>query len=90
MEVYGRTGSIFTIAKNDVSVRLPHEPQATNRAAAAIPTPYDDSLTYLRAVLLDGAKPDALSSLETNLVVTEILDAARRSAASGKTIQLPQ
>jgi hypothetical protein len=41
-------------------------------------------------VLLDGAKPDALSSLETNLVVTEILDAARRSAASGKTIQLPQ
>ena len=90
MEVYGRTGSIFTIAKNDVSVRLPHEAQATSRAAAAIPTPYDDSLTYLRAVLLDGAKPDALSSLETNLVVTEILDAARRSAASGKTIQLPQ
>jgi len=90
MEVYGRTGSIFTIAKNDVSVRLPHEAQATKRAAAAIPTPYDDSLTYLRAVLLDGAKPDALSSLETNLVVTEILDAARRSAASGKTIQLPQ
>jgi len=90
MEVYGRTGSIFTVAKNDVSVRLPHDPQATTRAAAPIPMPYDDSLTYLRAVLLDGAKPDALSSLETNLIVTEILDAARRSASSGNTIALPQ
>jgi hypothetical protein len=38
---------------------------------------------------MDGAKPDGLSSLETNLTVTEILDAARRSAASGKTIRLP-
>ena len=89
MEVYGRTGSVITIAANDISVRLPHEAQPTTRAAAAIPAPYDDSLTYLRAVLLEGGKPDALSSLETNLTVTEILDAARRSAASGATIELP-
>jgi len=87
-EIYGRTGSIVTIAARDIAVRLPREAQATIRAAAPIPAPYDDSLSYLRAVLLDGAKPDALSSLETNLIVTEILDAARRSAASGKTIQL--
>ena len=87
-EIYGRTGSIVTIAAKDIAVRLPREAQATVRAAAPIPAPYDDSLTYLRAVLLDGAKPDALSSLETNLIVTEILDAARRSATSGKTIQL--
>jgi hypothetical protein len=31
---------------------------------------------------------DSLSSLETNLIVTEILDAARRSASSGKTVVL--
>jgi predicted dehydrogenase len=90
MEVYGRTGSVITIAANDVAVRLPHQQQSTTRAAASIPAPYDDSLTYLRAALLGGAKPDALSSLETNLIVTEILDAARRSAASGQTIHLPQ
>ena len=89
MEVYGRTGSVITIAANDITVRLPHQAQATTRAAAPIPAPYGDSLNYLRAVLLDGAKPDALSSLETNLIVTEILDAARRSASSGKTIHLP-
>ena len=90
MEVYGRTGSIFTVAKNDITVRLPHDSQPSTRAAAPIPAPYDDSLTYLRAVILDGAKPDALSSLETNLIVIEIIDAARRSASSGNTIALPQ
>jgi len=90
MEVYGRTGSVVTIANNDISVRLPHEKQATTKTAELIPTPYNDSLTYLRAVLLDGAKVDGYSSLETNVIVTEILDAARRSAASGQTVRLPQ
>jgi len=87
-EIYGRTGSVITIAAKDISVRLPHESQSAARRAAPIPAPYDDSLTYLRAVLLDGAQPDSLSSLETNLIVTEILDAARRSASSGKTVVL--
>ena len=90
MEVYGVTGSVITIANNDVTVRLPHEAQGITRAAAPIVAPYNDSLTYLRAVLLDGAKPDALSSLETNVMVVEILDAARRSAASGQTVHLRQ
>jgi Predicted dehydrogenases and related proteins len=89
MEVYGSTGSIITIANNDISVRLPHERVAAARTAAPIPPPNNDSLTYLRSVLLDGAKPDAFSSLETNLMVTEILDAARRSASSGQTVRLP-
>jgi len=88
MEVYGQSGSVITIGNNDISVRLRHESQAATRAAAAIPAPYNDPLTYLRAVVLDGAKADALSSLETNLIVTEILDAARRSAGSGQTIRL--
>jgi predicted dehydrogenase len=89
MEIYGRTGSISTVAANDVIVRMPHETSSTTRVAAPIPVPYNDPLSYLRAVLLEGEKPDALSSLEINLVVTEILDAARRSAETGKTITLP-
>jgi predicted dehydrogenase len=88
MEVYGATGSVITIANNDIAVRLPHEAQGTTRTAPPIAAPYNDSLTYLRAVLLDGAKPDAFSSLETNVMVVEILDAARRSAASGQTVNL--
>jgi len=90
MEVYGQTGYAITVLGNDIRVRRggdnPHEDQL---AAQPVPAPYDNSLSYLRAVILEGAKPDALSSLETNVKVTEILDAARRSAASGKTVVLP-
>ena len=44
--------------------------------AKPVPAPYDDSLSLLRAVILDGAAPGAPSSLETNVIVAEILDAA--------------
>lgn len=88
MEVYGVSGSIVTVASSEVSVRLPQESRAAMQKAQPIPAPYDDSLTYLRAVLLEGVKPDAFSSLETNVIVTQILDAARRSAATGQTIKL--
>jgi predicted dehydrogenase len=70
-------------------VRRKGEDREQQTAAKPVPAPYDNSLSYLRAVILDGAKEDSLSSLETNVTVTEILDAARRSAASGKTVGLP-
>jgi len=57
-------------------------------AAEKLPPTYENSLTYLRAVILDGVKPDGLSSLETNVIVMEILDAARQSAATGKIVNL--
>ena len=46
-------------------------------------------MTFLRAVVHGEVEPDGLSSLATNLTVIEILDAARRSATSGKTVTLP-
>jgi predicted dehydrogenase len=88
MEVYGRTGYAMTVGRDDLKVRRPKENDEQTVTASKIPPPYGDSLTYLRAVVLDGMKPDGLSSLETNLIVTEILDAARQSAATGKTIKL--
>jgi predicted dehydrogenase len=89
MEVYGRTGEVFTVAGNDVKVRLPNQRAQTQKAAPALEKPYDDQITYLRAVVLDGAKVEPLSSLDTNVTVVEILDAARRSVEEGKTINLP-
>ena len=88
MEVYGRTGSVTTIGGGEISVRSQQDRQESRRAASPIAAPYNDPLTCLRAVLLEGAMPDGLSSLETNLTVIEILDAARRSAASGRTVRL--
>jgi len=87
MEVYGETGYVITVKRDDIRLRLPKaEEQLQN--AKPVPAPYDDSLKYLRAVVVDGLKPNGPSSLETNLVVTEILDAARQSAASGKIVHI--
>jgi predicted dehydrogenase len=88
MEVYGATGYAITVKRDDIRVRRAGEDQEGLIAAKAIPAPYDDSMTYLRAVVLDGASEDPLSSLGTNVIVTEILDAARRSAKEGRTVQL--
>lgn len=88
MEVYGRTGYVITVGRDDLSVRLEGNPEAAALEAKTLAPPYDDSLSYLRAVIVEGLKPDGLSSLDTNLVVTEILDAARQSASSGKTVRL--
>jgi len=87
-EVYGNTGYVITVARDDLKVRRAGEKQEQLVPAQKLPFPYADSITYLRAVVLDGLKPDALSSLETNVIVTEILDAARQSAATGKTVNL--
>jgi predicted dehydrogenase len=86
MEVYGQTGYVITVKHDDVRLRQAGKEEQTV-AGKPIPAPYDDSLTMLRAVVLDKAQPEPLASLETNVTVTEILDAARRSAASGKTVK---
>jgi glucose-fructose oxidoreductase len=88
MEVYGQTGYVITVKRDDIRVRRAGG-MDEQVAAKTLPSPYDNSLSFLRAVIMDGMKPDGPSSLETNVTVTEILDAARRSAVSGKTIRLP-
>ena len=43
----------------------------------------------LAAVVRGDIRPSGLSSLEVNLTATEILDAARESARTGKRVSLP-
>jgi hypothetical protein len=50
--------------------------------------PYDDSISYLIAVVSGKVKAEGLSALDTNVTVTRILDAARESAKTGKTVRL--
>lgn len=87
MEVYGETGYAVTVKRDNVRLRLPKAEEHLVEYKP-VPPPYDDPLSYLRAVVLDGLKPEGPSSLETNVIVTEILDTARQSAATGKTIRL--
>ncbi|HEX3685162.1 MAG TPA: Gfo/Idh/MocA family oxidoreductase [Bryobacteraceae bacterium] len=90
MEVYGRTGSVKTILRDRIEVRREGEKEAHIQTPPRLEPPDDDSLHYFASVI-NGQVQDAnnLSSLKTNLVVTEILDAARRSAATGRTVTLP-
>jgi glucose-fructose oxidoreductase len=87
MEVYGQTGYAITVARDQLRVRRAGS-EEEKISAPPIPLPDDDPINYLRAVVVGGLKPQGLSSLETNVVVMEILDAARQSAAAGTTIQL--
>jgi len=91
MEVYGNAGYAITVGPDRVRVRyrgdkVEQDPPLTAPPLAAAQR---DSLSYLAAVLRGHVQPNGdLSSLETNVVVMQILDAARRSAQSGKTVQL--
>jgi len=89
MEIYGLTGLVCTVRKDSLRVRLGEKPE-TLITAPALSTPDGDPLSYLAAVVRGKATPAGLSSLKVNMVVTEILDAARVSAKSGKSVKLRQ
>ena len=87
MEIYGRSRLTLTVGQGGLRVRLPGKPEEIRQAPPLSP-PRDDFLRYFAAVVRQEIPPSGLSSLKNNLVVTEILDAARRSAASGSTVRL--
>lgn len=89
MEVYGATGYVITVGPDHLRTRYNGEKEESQRAAPQLPLEQRDSLSYLAAVLHGQIKAQGdLSSLDTNLVVMQILDAARTSAATGRTVQL--
>jgi predicted dehydrogenase len=91
MEVYGNAGYAITVGANRVRVRYRGDKAEPDTPLTAPPLAgaQRDSLGYLAAVLRGHLQSDGdLSSLETNVVVMQILDAALRSAQSGKTITL--
>jgi predicted dehydrogenase len=87
LEVYGRTGQAIAVDRDRARVRLPGKPEEP-LPAPALAGPHGTPLDHLAAVIRGETPPGALSSLENNLVVTEILDAARRSAQTGRAIAL--
>ncbi len=88
IEVYGATGFAITVGTDKLHLRKQHDGDETITAPALAP-PQDNSLDYLAAVLNGQieSKGDP-TALDTNVVVMQILDAARKSARTGKTIKL--
>jgi predicted dehydrogenase len=86
-EVYGAKGYAIATGGNDLRVRLPGQKEES-RAPGMLAADERDSISYLAAVARGRIKPSGLSSLENNLIVTEILDAARESIKTGKTVEI--
>jgi predicted dehydrogenase len=87
-EVYGEHGRAIATGGNGLRVGLPKQPEQT---VTPDPLAADerDSISHLRAIVRGNRPPNALSSLENNLIATEILEAARESARTGKRVALP-
>jgi predicted dehydrogenase len=93
MEIYGLTGAIFSDNAKQLRIRMAKgydgfEEQKFELGSRTVP--FNDPFSVLKAVVREEIALNAFDpySLENNLIVMEILDAARESAATGKTVFL--
>lgn len=92
MEVYGDKGLLITSNPRQYRFRAGEMKAEQAETAGPLPAPYDDVIRYLAAVARKQIQPppSALSSLENNMIVSEILAAARESARTGAVVKLPR
>jgi predicted dehydrogenase len=90
MEVYGETGEAITVRRDDLRVRRKGDDEERQQSAPSLAAPYNDPISYLIAVVSGEIKPTGLSALDTNVIVVRILEAARESARTGRTIRLAE
>lgn len=89
MEVYGQSGYVFTLDQSRMRTRLPGENTEKTSKATVGTAPAKDPFAYYAALIHGTIKQeDALTSLPVNMIVMEILDAARRSAKEKRPINL--
>jgi predicted dehydrogenase len=89
LEVYAERASAIATGGDRLRVALPGQP-ARDETPGPLPEDEKDSISHLIAVARGLRKPNALSSLENNLIVTAILDAARESARTHRRVELPR
>ncbi|HTR41229.1 MAG TPA: Gfo/Idh/MocA family oxidoreductase [Pseudomonadales bacterium] len=88
MEIYGQTGYVLVPQPNALRIRTVGMNEERETTPPLLIGPDADPLSYLVAVVRGEIKPSGLSSLDVNLIVVEILDAAHKSAKTGKRVDL--
>lgn len=91
MELYGNTGYVITINGTDMRIRQKNDRAEQRRSYTTNEIPvYADPFTYLADVVRGKitVKDDGLYALPNNITVVRILEAAKKSAATGKTVFL--
>jgi predicted dehydrogenase len=86
-EVYGERGQAIATGGNNLRVRMQQEQERTV-TLEPLPPEQRDSISHLIAVARGTVKPNGLSSLDNNMIATEILEAARESARTHKRVVL--
>lgn len=90
MDVYGTEGFVYASNATEGVIGLPETPSSPFEAPPRV-APHNDPFAFLASVVRGNTDPEgSLSSLPINMVAVEILDAAVRSAKSGKTVQFDQ
>lgn len=90
MEVYGRTGYIISGNATEMRTRSENDNKENTEVLSPLTSPYRDPFTLLAAVInneINLSEYD-LPSLENNIIVVEILEAAKESARTGKWVPL--
>lgn len=90
MEIYGATGYVKALNATDLVYRISERESEKSEKLTLRESVWEAPFSYFTLVLRGDTKVRAedLSSLENNLITAEILDAAKESAKSGKTINL--
>lgn len=87
MEVFGQTGYIQAVNATTLRIKEKENAPYKEASAATLPTNSSNYLSYLSAVLRNEIKSEQdLSSLENNLIVVKILEAAKISAKTGRKV----
>jgi predicted dehydrogenase len=87
MEIYGQTGQVLVPQAELLRVRTQKAPTETEVIPPPLTGVSADPVSYFAAVVRKEIKPSGLASLDVNLTVVEILDAAHQSARTGKAIK---
>lgn len=88
MEVYGQNGYVFCKDNSHLTLREGEKKETLSLTAAALPASRNDPFVYFKNVIRGDIKmiPSDLSAPENNETVMKILEAAKLSIKSGKTI----
>ncbi|MBN8786307.1 MAG: Gfo/Idh/MocA family oxidoreductase [Terrimonas sp.] len=91
MELYGNTGYIKTADNTQMYIRRENDKSDQSRSyTTADIRVYEDPFEYFTDAIRKKIQVDAYSlySLENNIMVVKILEAARESAKSGKVVEI--
>jgi predicted dehydrogenase len=88
MEIYCQSGQVLVPQGDMMMVQSEKDPKPIAAEPPPLTGAYADPVSYFAAVVRKEMVPTGLASLDVNVTVVEILDAAHKSAKSGKKVDL--